>query len=906
MKEPCTSKRRKARSAAVKPAKPSHPQTPAAALAAAVSAPFTWGPGVAAELLRRCALVLVVGLMVARPIVLGEDPGLLADDSDAGGLLLTLLWFVTALVWAVWRVWARRGDWRGGLVEAGLLVAVGCYFLSTFVEAPYRHPARLISWEWLALLVGLFLVRQLAVDPDEQRRLTAVLLAGAVAISANTVYQGLVEIPDLQKQYPNVEKVGAARGTDPDDPRTEAFLKRIQDGHAYGTFAHPNSLGGYLALCLPPLVVAVVLLRQQGGPGGAGWGGLALVLLVAGALWLSHSRGALLAVALVGVAGFAVWRRRVLWAHRTTAVATLFVLAVAGVGLYSLGAIDSALGKNTGTAAVRLEYWSATWSLIGDHPWLGVGPGNFGNAYHRYMAPTAAETIQDPHNFFLEVWSSAGLVAAAAVLFALGAFFYRVLRGARPVNIPAAAPANVPAAAGANAPSTSVQTAPPTAVATAPTAADLGLPPLPQGMEPVRLEFYLAGMMGLLLSFLLIRTPDADKNQMLVEGFPAAVRIVVWFFAFAVLERVPWDGRTRALALLAGVAALLINLLVSGGIGFPSVAGPLWTAVALGLNAVDARPQRPGPSEALSLYGPPPLLAVLAIWYGMFVFYPVVYATHHARGAEENAKKWSGTASERRDPGIVRGRTAEASQVRFLQDNVIAPLEKAVQTDPDNARWYVQLAYWYGRINDLSPPHDGQTPPGQVYAKGQTKTAEMSQMPLLYATAAQETDPQGRQGYWSEYTLRRESARRVRDEALRDLARAPVAGCDLGYLRRCWQGVSLANELAAKALGEYLRSDPRDAPLHLARAEALLDSGEVPGALEAAGRAVEFDQQAAGMRKILDPRPFVALAEAASRTGKPDQARALAVHGLEVDARLPPRAPRKLTDRQRSMLRELL
>ena len=52
--------------------------------------------------------------------------------------------------------------------------------------------------------------------------------------------------------------------------------------------------------------------------------------------------------------------------------------------------------------------------VIGDHVWLGVGPGNFGRLYPRYMATTAVEKVQDPHNFVLELWATCGIFAVAA------------------------------------------------------------------------------------------------------------------------------------------------------------------------------------------------------------------------------------------------------------------------------------------------------------------------------------------------------------------------------------------------------------------------------------------------------------------------------------------------------------
>src|SRR5207247_472113 len=114
------------------------------------------------ELLRRVLLGAVTALVVARPLVLGEDPGLLLRPwSDAWGLVLTLLWFVTALAGAVWHVWSGQRTWNGGLVAAALLAVAGLVFASAAWSAAYKQPAWLIAWEWLALFLAFCLVRNL-------------------------------------------------------------------------------------------------------------------------------------------------------------------------------------------------------------------------------------------------------------------------------------------------------------------------------------------------------------------------------------------------------------------------------------------------------------------------------------------------------------------------------------------------------------------------------------------------------------------------------------------------------------------------------------------------------------------------------------------------------------------------
>jgi len=109
------------------------------------------GPG--PEILRRLLLGLITALIVARPLVLGEDPGLIDRLSDASNLFLSLLWLLAAVGWAAWRAWSRQGTWYGSLVEAGLLLVVMLVSVSA-ATAKYKHPAYLIACEWFVLLAA--------------------------------------------------------------------------------------------------------------------------------------------------------------------------------------------------------------------------------------------------------------------------------------------------------------------------------------------------------------------------------------------------------------------------------------------------------------------------------------------------------------------------------------------------------------------------------------------------------------------------------------------------------------------------------------------------------------------------------------------------------------------------------
>jgi O-antigen ligase len=184
----------------------------------------------------------------------------------------------------------------------------------------------------------------------------------------------------------------------------------------------PNSVALYLGR-LWPLLVAGSLWGPS--PHRRRW--LAVVLaIVSVALVLTFSRGALLLglPAAVLVMGWWAGGR-----YRWAALALAGAGALALVPLMSVPRFASLLDTAVGSTFVRLELWRSTLAMIQDHPVLGVGPGQFANAYRtRYILPTAwsEPDLTHPHNIVLDHLTRLGvpgLLAFGAVQYA----FWRVL-----------------------------------------------------------------------------------------------------------------------------------------------------------------------------------------------------------------------------------------------------------------------------------------------------------------------------------------------------------------------------------------------------------------------------------------------------------------------------------------------
>src|SRR5262249_24357413 len=161
----------------------------------------------------------------------------------------------------------------------------------------------------------------------------------------------------------------------------------------------------------------------------------------------------------------------------------------------------------------------------------------------------------------------------------------------------------------------------------------------------------------------------------------------------ALLERVAWRGATRALALAAGVAAMLLNLTVSGGISFPSVPLNLWVMAALALNALPIQPVPRTPRLSITSMLPPPLLASRAFVDLSTVLLPNTECYADLAAAREYYLPYRQKMAEGAKRKLPPGQGEFAIAGALLQDKIIPVLGKAVASDPQDAVPHIELAY---------------------------------------------------------------------------------------------------------------------------------------------------------------------------------------------------------------------
>ena len=201
---------------------------------------------------------------------------------------------------------------------------------------------------------------------------------------------------------------------------------------AYGTFPHPNMLGGYLGVVLvlgigyltqSVLSIKKRLLFEGGG----------IVILLG--LVLTFSRTAWLGIVLgITLVGFHAWREREPRIQRRF-LQVVFALGLAGLVFGSIlheqifPRFDTAIIGQEGSVAERVVSFQDTWTLIGKHPFIGVGVGNSTVQLMKENPGRPIWGIQPAHNVPLVIWSELGLIGlflcigcTASFLFSLSKF----------------------------------------------------------------------------------------------------------------------------------------------------------------------------------------------------------------------------------------------------------------------------------------------------------------------------------------------------------------------------------------------------------------------------------------------------------------------------------------------------
>jgi hypothetical protein len=605
--------------------------------------------------------------------------------------VLTLGWFLAALLAAAWHAWANPGRRLAGRVEAGLTACAAVGFLGAALVAPYGWPAWRVAWEGAALVLAFAVVRQLPAELVERHTLLAALLATAAAVAAHAAFQTATHqglIPAVSRLHAEVPPPAAP----PDDELPSESPTGPPFGTARASFTHPETAQHWLLLAFPAFVL---LAWRTPGQARAAFAGLA-VLTVLAAL---RSPAALLVMAgqLVALMALEVTGQRSEAESEAQASGRpRGLLPPMTVGAAALAVAVVALAGDQIVPRPLRDAWEAALAVARDHPVFGVGPGQFARYAARALPADAVALPERPHSFPLTLAAAGGLPALTCFVAAVGLFVGAVRRPAAPPPADAA-----------------------------------------ERKRPCW-EFYLGGLAGLTLGFVaqVYDLPAAaGSTPIRALGTVATARTLVWFAAFGVLEYRQWGGRSRRAALLTGLAGVLAFSLVSDGLAWPAAAQAFWVLAALALPGGD-RPEsawaRSGPGRLVPLV----LTAGLLLVFVQQVEWPVVREAGSLRDARlaELGFKYKRQAVENAEEKDKPALRVDAQ--KYLQTVILTPLEQASRANPADEVPYLERAAWRGVEWEL------------------VESKATGVLALTRAREAAALDPQGTAGLRAELRLR--------------------------------------------------------------------------------------------------------------------------------------------------------
>ncbi len=312
----------------------------------------------------------------------------------------------------------RRIHWPS-LVLAGLGMAGGIWHMTRHAMSLYLVAG------WIGAVAGALAVMHLGADRRVRQWLAAGLVALMLPLATDSISYVAIEHPMTVRMFEAEEEtILAARGWEEGSTEHQEYERRLRLSDATGSFGLSNVYGSVVAaLTLLGLGIGAGQARQRAWPRAV----VAAIAVLAGliTLWLTHSRGAMLAfaagIALLGFGWlglhFPAARRGLKWA--ALALVLLAIAVVIARGL--VGPPESAAGERS--LLFRYYYWQAAGRMVLARPVLGVGPGQFKDAYTMVQNPLNPEQVTSAHNVFMDYVSMMGVFGLSWAALLVGWLF---------------------------------------------------------------------------------------------------------------------------------------------------------------------------------------------------------------------------------------------------------------------------------------------------------------------------------------------------------------------------------------------------------------------------------------------------------------------------------------------------
>ncbi len=317
--------------------------------------------------------------------------------------------------------------WQGQRVRWGSFILVAAGIVPCLMHMPAHFTSRLHGGAWIAAACLGLAAAHLAQFPRAKRLILTALVAMALPLFIQGAWYVYVEHPATVESFmANEQQSIESRGLTYGSTQHAKYLTRLQGNDVIGAVGMSNVLGSILAAATTISVCCFALgvwCRNR-------WwrlAGLAAgVCLIAWALMLTQSKGALLALFAATGLGFSLL---ILMRIQPRARRVLPLLCVVFVLVGSAAVlIRGAAGPpedHTGERSLlfRYHYWHGAIQILIDDPsstLFGVGSGKFKDRYEAVRNPISPEVISSTHNVFVDYIAMLGIGGLAWSLLLIG------------------------------------------------------------------------------------------------------------------------------------------------------------------------------------------------------------------------------------------------------------------------------------------------------------------------------------------------------------------------------------------------------------------------------------------------------------------------------------------------------
>ncbi|MDD3661790.1 MAG: O-antigen ligase family protein [Candidatus Dojkabacteria bacterium] len=343
-----------------------------------------------------------------------------------------------AVVNGGWKQFADRN------IRVAFLGIVAVWLLYNVI---FRDPIVLYVTSRMLLYGGVFLGLKVLSDrarfaealPKEispARKISETLLVTSLIVPA-LVQSAIAFLQFLYNRMLGLDWIGESIVQAGGYSASSVYLPGGAHVRGYGTFPHPNVLGGYLVMVYLVLIVRIekAFLERRTKVG--------LVLIAAAVLVLvgimvTWSRTAWLVAGVITATWVVHLLRKLAWRVKKSILAVILVVGTAGLLWFFFGsgtirgAVYSRLIEQSSSSDIsvtqRTELAGRAVDIFRENPVFGVGPGRFIIALSQdpVLTDSGIRLMQPVHNVFLLILAETGVVGIILLVYAIALCFRRI------------------------------------------------------------------------------------------------------------------------------------------------------------------------------------------------------------------------------------------------------------------------------------------------------------------------------------------------------------------------------------------------------------------------------------------------------------------------------------------------